>query len=337
LILFFLSKSPLKAQYIGSYSSTSDSLITKDGQSIFIPDLQKENVPLTLVRGKVLTDDGSIPPKTQIRIFTLGSSEELKYVYNPNPSDGTYLFILPPGQNYTMMVESEGYETYTKLIKVPTQTQYYQLQQTVYLHKDKTLRKTIGVEDYFTNTEIKNTDSISKEDLLVRFIEKIISSSDTQTLKHLDQYLQNDIQGDTKYFSSLSHVIEKVIANSDLIMLQNLEKITRSVDPKEADLILYFSSNDAVLSQEHISLLKTYLTSISEDAMLDISAHSDVLGSTLSKYLISSLRAKSVTDFIDTTYPHLTSHYTVNIKSDSEPIEGQSLEKNRRVEIRVIR
>lgn len=339
--LFFFCGDSFKAQsaidYSVEYNHETDSVFSKEGRAVLIRDLPKENISLTLVRGKVMTDDGSIPPKTQIRIYSLDSSEELKYVYNPDPTNGTYLFILPPGQNYTMMVESDGYETYTKVIQVPSQTQYYQLQQTVYLHKDKTLQKTIGIEDHFIKADVKNLDSTSKEDVLVQFIEKMITSSDTHTLKHLDQYLQNELHGDTKYFSSLSQIIEKIIENSDFTMLQNLEKISRDAEHAEADLVLYFSSNNAELTNEHINLLNAYMKTLPTYAVLDISGHSDFIGSSLSKYLIASLRSKSVSDFIDIHYPDFSDQYTVNIKSDSEPLKEQSLEKNRRVEIRVLK
>lgn len=311
------------------------------GFDIYEARLPKDNIPLTLIKGRVLSEEGDIPPKTQIRVYDVEANQELKYVYNPNPENGDYLLIFPPNKNYNMVIEAEGYKSHTINIHVPEQSYYYQLQQTIFLRKDKASKNAIEVNNLFDDNIQRRDQELSREENLLNMIEKIISTVDTQALRNLDEYIAASSSNETRYYTSLVFLIEKVIEKGDLEMLDHLENMTKDPDPVKPDLQLYFSSNSAILTPESTDRLRHFLNTLSPNSKLEISGHSDNLGTTLSKYVIASLRVQSVTQFMETVNPLLLKSVVAKVKSDREPIISsnaeEGLEKSRRVEIRILK
>jgi len=181
---------------------SSDRLGGEGGQDIYSFDMPDEeaNIPLTLVKGKILDEETGKPVPTKIKVIDKSSSKKIDFVYSPNPETGNYLIIFPPGKNYDMIIESEKYMPYTININVPNQNYFYELYQEVTLRAIKQFDVVVGQEIsvknvfYDTGNETKKvsvrrnneamlvkTDSVD----LYELMDAVISSTDTVAFDYL--------------------------------------------------------------------------------------------------------------------------------------------------------
>ncbi|UII24928.1 OmpA family protein [Fulvivirga maritima] len=123
------------------------------GQDIYSIDMPEEeaNIPLTMVKGKIVNGETGEAMPTKIYIIDVESGKKLDFVYQPDPKTGNYLIILPPAKNYDMIIESEGFLPYTLNINVPGQTYFYELYQKILLNTIKQFDVVVGQQ-----VEVKN-------------------------------------------------------------------------------------------------------------------------------------------------------------------------------------
>ena len=184
---------------VGYFSSNR--LGGKGGQDIYYIDMpeSERNIPLTLIKGRILDGQSSKPIATRIKVVNKKTQEKIDYVYNPNPKTGNYLIIFPPGENYDMIIESEGYLPYTININVPNQDNFYELYQKIFLKPIKQFGVIVGqeveVKNAFFDTGqgdpieprkindamLVNNDSLDLYDIM----DGIIASSDTTAFEYL--------------------------------------------------------------------------------------------------------------------------------------------------------
>jgi len=121
------------------------------------------------------------------------------YVYDPDPQTGNYLIILPPGKNYDLIIESEGYLPYTLNINVPNQTYFYELYQKINLKLIKQFDVVVGqevsVNNAFYDTKQEGSYSPRKanEAMLVQgdsldvydMMDAIIAAEDTAAFNYM--------------------------------------------------------------------------------------------------------------------------------------------------------
>ena len=174
----------------------------KGGQDIYYFEMpaHEANIPLTLIKGKILVDeDGLKPVPTSIKVVDVDANREVQYVYSPDPATGKYLIILPPGKNYDLIVESEGYLPYTVNINLPNQQYFYELYQEIVLRPIRQFDVTVGQEVtvknafYDTKNEEKSTARIANETMLVKndsvdtyeLMESIIAAGDEAAYEYL--------------------------------------------------------------------------------------------------------------------------------------------------------
>ena len=174
----------------------------KGGQDIYYFEMpaHEANIPLTLIKGKILVDeDGLKPVPTTIKVVDVDANREVQYVYSPDPATGKYLIILPPGKNYDLIVESEGYLPYTVNINLPNQQYFYELYQEITLRPIRQFDVTVGQEVtvknafYDTKNEEKSTARIANETMLVKndsvdtyeLMESIIAAGDEAAYEYL--------------------------------------------------------------------------------------------------------------------------------------------------------
>ena len=172
------------------------------GQDIYYFEMpaHEANIPLTLIKGKILVDeDGLKPVPTTIKVVDVDANREVQYVYSPDPATGKYLIILPPGKNYDLIVESEGYLPYTVNINLPNQQYFYELYQEITLRPIRQFDVTVGQEVtvknafYDTKNEEKSTARIANETMLVKndsvdtyeLMESIIAAGDEAAYEYL--------------------------------------------------------------------------------------------------------------------------------------------------------
>lgn len=140
---------------------SSDRKGGQGGQDIYSINMPEEeaNIPLTMIKGKILNGETNEPMPTTIYVVDVESGKKLDFVYQPDPKTGNYLIILPPAKNYDMIIESEGFLPYTLNINIPGQTYFYELYQKIYLKTIKQFEVVVGQE-----VEVKNAFYDTHED-----------------------------------------------------------------------------------------------------------------------------------------------------------------------------
>ncbi|MEM9671044.1 MAG: OmpA family protein [Bacteroidota bacterium] len=174
----------------------------KGGQDIYYLEMPEHeaNIPLTLIKGRILageTDPQPIP--TKIKVVDVEANQKLDYVYSPSAGSGNYLIILPPGRNYDLIIESEGYLPYTVNVNIPNQTHFHELYQEILLKPIKQFDVIVGQEISVKNAffDTKNTKEksvrVANEAMLVQndsldlfdMMEAIIASTDEEAYDYL--------------------------------------------------------------------------------------------------------------------------------------------------------
>lgn len=198
----------------------------KGGQDIYYFEMpaHEANIPLTLIKGKILVDDDGLKPvPTKIKVVDVDANREVQYVYRPDPVTGKYLIILPPGKNYDLIIESEDYLPYTANINLPNQQYFYELYQEIILKPIKQFDVTVGQEVivknafYDTKNEEKSTARIANETMLVKndsvdtyeLMESIIAAGDEEAYNYLLGLMyENDPIEDINFDETVNDKIE---------------------------------------------------------------------------------------------------------------------------------
>jgi outer membrane protein OmpA-like peptidoglycan-associated protein len=171
------------------------------GQDIYIFDMPEKyaNIPLTMLKGKITAGEDEQPVPTKIKLVDNENNTKVDYVYDPDPETGNYLIILPPGKNYDLIIESEGYLPYTLNINVPNQTYFYELYQKINLKLIKQFDVVVGqevsVNNAFYDTKQEGTYSPrqANEAMLVQsdsldvydMMDAIIAAEDTAAFNYM--------------------------------------------------------------------------------------------------------------------------------------------------------
>ncbi len=172
------------------------------GQDIYYFEMpeQDANIPLTLIKGRILAgEEEPKPVPTEIKVVDNEAHKKVDYVYNPESTTGNYLIILPPGRNYDLIIESEGYLPYTVNINIPNQNYFYELYQEIILKPIKQFGVVVGqeisVKNAFHNVreDAKTTVRQANEAMLVQkdsidlydMMESIIAATDTAAFEYL--------------------------------------------------------------------------------------------------------------------------------------------------------
>jgi outer membrane protein OmpA-like peptidoglycan-associated protein len=181
------------------------------GQDIYTFDMPEEdaNIPLTLVKGRILAGEDLKPVPTTIKVVDNTSSQKVDFVYNPNKETGDYLIIFPPGKNYDMIIESLGYMPYAININVPDQNYFYELYQQIHLKPIKQFDVIVGQEVivknafYDTHTSTPYNNRKANEAMLIKndsidvleLMDAIIASNDQVAYEYLLElmFLSNPI------------------------------------------------------------------------------------------------------------------------------------------------
>ncbi|MCE9539647.1 MAG: OmpA family protein [Bacteroidetes bacterium] len=88
--------------------------------------------PLTLLKGLVTDPYEKVPKAVEITV-TDNETGKIAGIYHPNSKTGEYLFILPPGKNYNITYEAEGYLFHSENMDVLIKTNYYVIRKAVQL------------------------------------------------------------------------------------------------------------------------------------------------------------------------------------------------------------
>lgn len=217
----------------------------KDGsgkEDIYIVKMPDSNIPLTMIRGKILCSDLLKPLNVIIKVRDVETNEFIRHVYKPNPETGKYLIILPPGKNYDMIISTEGYIPYKMNVFIPEQKEFYELYQIIYL-------KTIEVDGEKLSQGISVDNSFFKEDGTISDLDEeyrkeqkrqlelqdllnnIINTSDSLSLNNMDEVVATNFEEKIKTlnidttFDVLLGFLDQVFENTDSIALKHANNI----------------------------------------------------------------------------------------------------------------
>lgn len=197
------------------------------GQDIYAFDMpaQEGNIPLTLIKGRILAGEDPVPVPTKIKVVDNTNGQTLDYVYNPDEETGNYLIIIPPGKNYDMIIEATGFLPYTININIPEQDYFYELYQQINLSPITQFERVVGqkvsVTNAFYDTKQENgiTPRQANESMLLKndsidvytMMEDIIAASDAEALDYLLElmYLTNPID-DVNFKKEDAEAVESV-------------------------------------------------------------------------------------------------------------------------------
>lgn len=248
-------------------------------QDIYTFDMPEEdaNIPLTMVKGRILAGEELIPVPTEIKVIDKETSKKVQYVYNPNRETGNYLIIFPPGKDYDMIIESEGYMAYTININIPNQTYYYELYQEINLkpikHFDVVVGQEVAVKNVFFDTGKEVVMSVRKanEAMLIQndsldlfeMMDAIIGASDSVALNYLLDLMYNSNPIDSVDFNKYETEMEaaKRVYYYD-------ESDTSRLEVHEVDGELIYSLPTLFVAEENAKRLKKEEKKIAYDKKL---------------------------------------------------------------------
>ncbi len=219
-------------------------------QDIYAFDMPSKlvNVPLTMIKGKILAGESGEPVNTKIKVIDVDNGQKVDYVYNPDKETGNYLIIFPPGKNYDMIIEADGFLPYTININIPDQTNFYELYQKINLSPITQFERVVGqkvsVTNAFYDTKQENNalprqaneSMLLKNDSIDVFamMGDIISASDDAALEYLLELMQ---------------------------MVNPIEKVSFDSDKAEAiESVYYFEENGKTALQQKIVAKDTIFT-----------------------------------------------------------------------------
>jgi outer membrane protein OmpA-like peptidoglycan-associated protein len=134
--------------------------------------LEQKKAPLTLLKGIVKTDDGKVPQDIEITV-TDNETGEVVGIYRPNSKSGEYLFILPPGKDYNISYDAEGFLFYSENRNIPKNTNYYEIYRPIQLPPIIVGSKVVlnNVFFDFDKATLRQTSNIELRNI-VRFLNK---------------------------------------------------------------------------------------------------------------------------------------------------------------------
>jgi len=214
----------------------------------FYPDRNKiysaelsDNIPLTMLEGIIKAGNPPKPHPTDIKVYDHVTRQKIKYVYCPNKYTGRYLMIFPPGKNYDIVIEAEGFLPYLINIHIPEQKYFYELYQELILESIEENNRRIGENIIVRNTfyDIYQTtllDSISDifgeiakdKTQQLQFIRDVVHMTDSI---HVDNMIMGNIKTERNIKDKLHHdklfnLIGNAIENTDSLSLLLIDENT---------------------------------------------------------------------------------------------------------------
>ncbi|HOG19140.1 MAG TPA: OmpA family protein, partial [Salinivirgaceae bacterium] len=183
------------------------------------------------------------PHKAKIKVYDNETKERIKYAYSPDEFTGKYLMIFPPGRNYDIYIEADGFLPQLISVFIPEQKYFYELYQEVLLESIEIQNQRVG-----ENLKVRNTfydiyktylgdslivdvsdDDQKNYDHLLQLIGDIICQTDSIGLENLDKMVstkhQNQYSSDKDY-SALFDLIGEAIEKTDSLSLAILDHNT---------------------------------------------------------------------------------------------------------------
>lgn len=179
------------------------------GKDLYLIELPKVDVnPLTVMSGTFsLGDkDGTVPADAQI-IVTDNETGEVVGIYKPNKKTGKYLFILPPGKNYNVTYEAQGYLFKSENLIVPKNSSFSSIKKEIKLAPIKA-NESIVLNNVFFEFDSDKLTSDSKSEL-----DKLFSLLANNPTVNVEIQGHTDSKGSDSYNRKLSQKRAESVRN----------------------------------------------------------------------------------------------------------------------------
>jgi outer membrane protein OmpA-like peptidoglycan-associated protein len=310
------------------------------GQDIYFLGIPEEQgvVPLTMMKGKIITGDTQVPVK--IQIIEKESGEVIKNVYNPNTKTGQYLVIFPPGKSYDMVIEAKGYMPYLVNVCIPNQTYFHELYQEIRMKGIVEAGKQIGQEvsvknvfyDITKDSTLIDPSRFGKDKLdLYDLMDNIIAASDSVALDYLLNMMYNEkavdlsevpsepltgtyyysdndgklqpvvINGDTIYTLPAFNIIGDQVVKAEPVRREEKQQITReTVIKPNLTYIIFFDTDKTNLKSDAMPELEKVYTYLKSNPgyAINIAGYADADGTPEHNLQISEKRARAVAGYL---------------------------------------
>ncbi len=162
--------------------------------------------PLALIKGTVKDAYGNIP-KDIVIVVSDNETGEVIGSYIPNAKTGNYLFILPPGANYNISYEAEGYLFKSENIDIPEDANYFQVNKAIELETIQIGSK-IVLNNIFFDFDKATLRDISKVEL-----EKLTKLMELNPKMSVEISGHTDAKGNEAYNLKLSQDRAEAVVN----------------------------------------------------------------------------------------------------------------------------
>lgn len=203
--LFYVTSVDGKRSYYASVKP--EGLGEKDIYLITLPKKNKIQ-PLTVMSGTFSLGDkgGTVPDDAQI-IVKDNESGEIVGIYKPNKRTGKYLFILPPGKNYNVTYEAEGYLFKSENLIVPKNSSFQSMKREIKLAPIKA-NESIVLNNVFFEFDSDKLTADSKSEL-----NKLFSLLSNNPSIKVEIQGHTDSKGNDKYNMRLSQKRAESVMN----------------------------------------------------------------------------------------------------------------------------
>jgi outer membrane protein OmpA-like peptidoglycan-associated protein len=171
--IFYFPTADNRRAYYSSFRS--DGYGEKDIYMLTLP--EKTEAPLAVYSGEMTSVLGGVPEGATITVKD-NATGEVVGIYTPNSSTGKYLFILPPGKNYNIAYEAEGYLFQSENLDVTDSSSYRLIHKAIELTPlrvgEKTTLKNIFFASGSALLKPESKPELIKLELLLKKHSKII-------------------------------------------------------------------------------------------------------------------------------------------------------------------